>query len=288
MAMSVLKKNVSMFANYYSVRDPVTVSLMQWLKCTRYEEQVQEIHSISDKAERDRRKATLPAITPSGVFSYRSEALLVEHSGLIQFDVDFKDNRNIKNFDNLKDQLCNIPNVAYCGLSVSGRGYWGLVPIKDPAQHKSHFEALQKLFKERGLIIDPAPQNPASNRGYSIDPDAYFNHNAIPFTLLGKPATKAFKKTHRGNDTTSIVEDLIRKIQSRDIDITVGYDRWLRIGFALADQFDESGLTYYHAVSKYYPGYSEQETDRQYTNCLQSSGHGITIATFIHYARKAL
>ena len=77
-----------------------------------------------------------------------------------------------------------IKNVAYCGLSVSGRGYWGLVPIHDPAMHKEHFEALQDDFHFIGIKIDPAPGNVASPRYYSYDSNGYFNAKATVYKRL--------------------------------------------------------------------------------------------------------
>lgn len=285
--MSILNVNISCFKDYRTAGNPRTVNMLSWLKTSVYREQVEAIRAIGDKKERDKLKAGLPAITPSGTFSRRASEALIQHSGLIQFDVDFQDNRHVKNYDGLKGQLCNISNVAYCGLSVSGMGYWGLVPIKHPEQHKSHFRALHKAFRNFGLIIDTAPQNPASLRGYSFDPDAYFNHAATPFKLLAEsePA-KFFKQTQNGNDTRSQVEALIQRIQSQRIDITANYDQWLRIGFALVEEFGESGRAYFHAVSQYHPEYSEHTADRQYNNCIRSKGQGVTIATLFHVCRE--
>jgi hypothetical protein len=125
-------------------------------------------------------KATLPAITPSGIFSYRKESCLVQHSGLIQFDIDQKGNEAISNFDVLRDEICQLENVAYCGLSVSGKGFWGLIPIHDPKNHIHYFKFIETWFKQIGLVIDPAPKSLCSLRGYAYDPKGYFNHAAIP------------------------------------------------------------------------------------------------------------
>jgi hypothetical protein len=57
--------------------------LMQFIQS-----EVAEIRATNNKEERDRIKATLPAITPSGIFTKREAVGLVHHSGFIQFDVD--------------------------------------------------------------------------------------------------------------------------------------------------------------------------------------------------------
>jgi hypothetical protein len=296
--MSILDVSVSRFKNYDTPANPQTINLMDWLTSKEYAPQVQEIRTIDDKDRRDQLKAILPAITPSGTFTYRKEKNLIQHSGLIQFDVDFKENKHIKNYKDLKRHLCNLANVAYCGLSVSGRGYWGLVPIKHPDNHKGQYYALEKSFNNLGLILDPLPKSVASLRGYSYDPDGFFNHTAKVFEHVADPPDKQKNdrkpyrqtaRTHFGNDIKSDVESLVAQIQKNRIDITSGgelhekdYLQWGKIAFAFADEFGESGRDYFHVVSQYYPGYDLGETDRRYTGCLKSNNGKVSIKTFFH------
>ncbi len=83
------------------------------------------------------------------------------------------------------------------------------------------------------------------------------------------------------------VECVVGEIERRAIDITSDYKDWVSLGFALADGLGERGRSYYHRISRFYPGYQEGETDRQYSHCLQSHGSGITISTFFHLAQQA-
>ena len=285
---SPLNISVSCFANYDTPANPKPVNLMAWLKSAKYAGKVKQIRTIDDKSERDKLKATLPGITPSGTFTYREEKSLIEHSGLLQFDIDGKDHAHIGNYTELKKYISNINNVLYCGLSVSGKGYWGLVPIKHPGKHKSHFRALHKAFEKLGLNIDKAPQNVASLRGYSFDPDGYFNHNAKIFSSLDTPPARKVKRTHFNNDSRSEVEALIEQIQASRIDITAGYDEWLKVGFAFADEFGEAGRDYFHAVSQYHPDYNERDADRQYTHCLRAKRKDktATINSFFYLTKQ--
>ena len=178
---SILNIEVSCFANYDTPDNPKLVNLLAWLKSEKYRGQVEKIRSLTDKAERDRVKATLPAITPSGVFTYRSVKDLVKHTGFIQFDIDANGNESVGNFKELKAQLSKIKNVASCGLSVSGTGFWGLIPIAYPEKHNQHHKSIEAAFRAFGITIDPAPKSVASLRGYSFDADAYFNHKALIF-----------------------------------------------------------------------------------------------------------
>jgi hypothetical protein len=59
------------------------------------------------------------------------------------------------------------------------------------------------------------------------------------------------------------------------------------LGFALADALGESGRSYYHRLSRFYPSYSQSEANKQFDNCLKAHGHGITIKTLYHLAKQA-
>ncbi len=74
---------------------------------------------------------------------------------------------------------------------------------------------------------------------------------------------------------------------SRGIDITAGYDNWLRLGFALSDIFGESGRSMYHDLSRLNSGYHPAQCDDQYSKCLRSKGTGVTYRTFFDLLRRA-
>ena len=83
------------------------------------------------------------------------------------------------------------------------------------------------------------------------------------------------------------IETYITAIEQSGTDITGDYAVWRDIGFALAEEYGESGRDYYHRVSKNYSGYDTKECDTQFNNCLQAKGHGISIATFYHYTHQS-
>ncbi|WP_298344477.1 DUF3987 domain-containing protein [uncultured Algibacter sp.] len=96
------------------------------------------------------------------------------------------------------------------------------------------------------------------------------------------------------NATTDVVavadndiEAYISAIEQSGIDITDNYATWRDLGFALAEEYGETGRDYFHRVSKNYVGYDSKECEEQFNKCLNAKGHGITIATFYHYAHQA-
>lgn len=212
----------------------------------------------------------------------------MKHSGLVQIDIDGHDNKRIGNFAELKKHVCRLPEVAYFGLSVSGRGYWGLVPLAQPEKHKEHFKALQADFKKWGIVIDEKPGNVASLRGYSYDDQAYFNPQARPYAKLWKPKPERYRGQYnsaQGHEAEK-VEACLAAIEAGRVDIAPSYSEWFSIGCALADEFGEGGRGYFHQASQLYPKYSSTETDKQFTHCLKSQGKGYTIGTFYQICRE--
>ena len=124
---SVLDVEVSSFSSYHS-KEPVNVNLLEWLQSNNHKTDIEKLRTVADKSQRDEIKATLPAITVSGVFHpTRKEENLKKHSRLICIDIDQKGNEAIENFGELKEQLFKMKNVAYASLSASGRGYFIII-----------------------------------------------------------------------------------------------------------------------------------------------------------------
>jgi len=204
---SILNIEISCFANYDTPASPKPVNLLSWLQSEKYKNEVELIRAVEGKAERNELKAKLPAITPSGLFTYRAEKNLIKHSGFIQFDIDEKGNEELTNYMDMKSHICNIPNVAYCGLSISGKGFWGLIPISQPNKHKEYFKALEQAFKKFKITIDPSCKDVSRLRGYSYDPDGYFNHNAIPFeAIYHEPVKKNQTKFYTNRNSDNLID----------------------------------------------------------------------------------
>ena len=83
------------------------------------------------------------------------------------------------------------------------------------------------------------------------------------------------------------IESYISAIEQSGTDITGNYATWRDLGFALAEEYGETGRDYFLRISKNYAGYDAKECDAQFDKCLNAKGHGITIATFFHYAHQS-
>jgi hypothetical protein len=290
---SVLNVNVSRFSNYKDTTPQKDISLLAWLNNESLKKKVLNIRTIENNETRKKLKATLPAITVGGTFSIRNKASLLKHSGLMCIDIDAKDNLHIDNYADLKNILSPAPFVAYCGLSVSGTGYFLIIPILYPEKHEQHFEALRRLFENMGINIDASGKDVSRLRGYSYDENPYFNHSAKKFKYFIEKKKTPFKPTlatlttrNTPEQTKMRVEQCIAEIAAKEIDITKDYNEWLQIAFALSSEFGEEGLEYFIQVSQYYAGFEYEVAEDKYDSCLKNNRRNVGIASFFFLCKK--
>lgn len=216
---SILKTDVSIYRNGFDSTSTHTVSLLTWLQSKKHLTAQDKVRKIADKKERNNLKAEiLPMITPSGIFSGRNQNSLIKHSGFIALDIDRDSfNEGIRNWTEIPQELAKLNNIAYVGKSVSGKGYWALIPIAFPDKHKAHFKALEAIFLRMGLKLDSAPSNVVSARFYAYDKEAYFNHYATPFTGLleeESPKPAARPKHHSQSDNGWLLDWLLKEMRN--------------------------------------------------------------------------
>jgi len=243
-------------------------------------------------------KPNLPAITPSLQYKVNgkrgNKSDIIQHTGFIQYDIDFKENKHITNYFELKEQLKKIPEIVSCMLSVSGNGFWGLVAISDTSKHLQHFQALENAFKSINIVIDTACKDIGRLRGYSYDKEPYINENAKVFTALYEPRKpkKIIPKINNysnGNNTYSNktrVESCLNKIQAQNIDITADYHTWVQLAYSIASEFGISGKQYFHITSQYYSGYNYKESDTLYSNACKNNAIKVDISLFFKVCKE--
>ena len=249
---------------------------------------IAELRSCSDAERKRQIKMSLPQATISGVFSpTRSAEHLVRHSGLICVDIDRKDNEHIENFDMLiEDVLSWIEEVAYAAHSVSGEGYFVIIPLRYPQLHKAQFEQLVRVFADMGIHIDRACSDVCRLRCQSYDERPYMNIDAKPFSGIYRNPKKPRVWCQCGYaeiDVEEKVARLCREIVMQHIDLTANYEDGVKIGAALSS-LGENGRQWFHLCSSQNSGYNPAECDRKFNNLLRSTRQ-IGIGTFFYYCR---
>lgn len=269
------------------------ISLGNVLTSDTWRARVEALRAETDPAKRNALKDALPCFTPSGTFTHVSAAGLINHSGFISIDIDYKPEKGINNalagFD-LKRAISGVPYVAYCGHSCSGAGYVLIIPIADPAKHREYFRALAYHFKRAGLEIDRACKDISRKRFVSWDADPYINTAARAWAITLPERESTTRRNPDGPIDTSenavIVDAVIKACDENKCDITRQYDDWAAILADLAIMFGESGREYAHKISALHPEYREAETDAKFSDFLKHPEYEGGINNLLNIARK--
>lgn len=228
-------------------------------------------------------KQKIPAVVVSGTFNESvKNANLKEHSGYICVDVD---NIETNNIEELKTKLSNDKYVESYFTSCGGVGLAVIIKI-DASKHLESFLGLEDyFFRIYNTTIDKTCKNVSRLRFYSYDNNIYINKKSKVFKEYIKPI---YNKKEVVNTilTGGEFDELMTKIISSGRNLADDYDTYLKIGFALADEFKESGRQYFHAISSVSNKYDSKQCDRQYTHCISAGGSKkIKIGTLYYFCK---
>ncbi len=138
--------------NVYDVR------LIDWL------ENVRPQIPLNDYA-----KKQLPAIMPHGLFETRRQDTFRKHSGLIQVDIDAKNQSHEFDCDALIEEMQEDNELLAVGKSCGGNGVYALYYVQGLTSADDHAEAATQVIKDvrkfyRVVIDEPVSRNLSSLR----------------------------------------------------------------------------------------------------------------------------
>jgi len=288
---------VSYYNNLFSTKAPDNeLDINQLIEVIKYgylKDVIESLRSKTDKKERKKiKQSQIPCVTLSGTFTERNKDHFVEHSGLIQIDID-----DIVNYDEVFKSLTKDEFTYVAFKSPSGNGIKIIVKINPSIDtHLEQFYALQKHYQENyNIAIDPACKDISRCMLLSYDPNLYCNPFAdvFPELYLPEPLKRSDQQVSY-NLTFNIpaeseyekIELITAQIESHGLDITSSYENWLRIGFCLSSIMNEAGRDHFHRVSKFYQGYNPNECDKMYNSVLVRNNNAVGLGTLIFIARE--
>lgn len=256
--------------------------LRAFLFSKRHIDDVMRVRSLYGTEAYKREKKRLPMAAVSGVFKTRTLSGLVSHSGLLCIDIDAKDNPNLDIKTDVMPFLSSLPYVLYAGMSVSGNGYFAIIPLLHSGLHRQQFESLKQEFAAHNIIIDKGCGDVTRTRFLSYDPQPYINEDASMYDGLvssSAPSPSASLYSHQssfhpsrpegGITEEQKVELCVQLIEQMRLDITAGYANWVSIGASLASM-GEAGRNFFHRVSRFNPEYKYAQTDYKFTNVMKT------------------
>jgi hypothetical protein len=173
---------------------------------------VKRIRLEKNKPERQELKKLLPAICFSGTFNKRTDASLIQHSGLICLDFDGYSKQ--KELLQDKENLTKNKYVFSVFISPSGNGLKVLVKIPaDADNHTNYFNSLEKYFNSP--YFDKTSKNVSRVCYESYDPLLHINENSSVWDVIEEPEYNEVIKTRDQptipiTDENKIVEILVK------------------------------------------------------------------------------
>ena len=255
------------------------------------------INEIRTSTDPDRirylKKYKLPAATISAFLTSRDgkvemEKKLRKYNSLMVLDFDHLDDP-----ESAKEELSRIPWFWYVGLSVSGKGLFGIVPIAtdDWKMHKAYFLALKREMAERGFTVDKNCADVGRMRLVSWDENPWVNDECEVYAISGEPDDETegpeeedygdIVRQYEGNE--EIVARYVEEWEKRQLPLDE-YKDWIEFGMSLSSLGD-NGLEFFKRISRFSKKYDEQKTESVFSD-LKEKTREIGIGTFFFKCTK--
>lgn len=279
MKVSIYKKS----ADAASKTVEEITAILSGIKSGRWQDLCLPIMKEKDEDKRRILKRKIPGYTISGTFSYRNTKNLIQHTGLIGIDFD-----KVENINQAFDILCKDQYSYAVFKSASHLGLCAIVKI-DGNKHLESFEGLQQYyFDNYNFTIDPSCKDITRLRYVSYDPDLTINEKSKTFKEYLKSKEVADLKIEIPHNDKRF-GFVLNQIEEKEIDITGDYRQWIKLGFAIGGQYQENGLEFFKAISKYSDKYNEQICEKQYEYCCrkyEGNDKPVTIKSFYYISNE--
>ena len=142
---------ISLFENATSTKPQKKISIHELLRLIKnpqdkIQEQIENLRLHLMKGDEEKYKhgkKKLVAVTVSGTFSGRKTADLLDHSGILQIDID-----KVENPSMLRDKIAQDQHILSAFLSPSNQGVKALMLIPaDHTLHKDNFWLQKNILK---------------------------------------------------------------------------------------------------------------------------------------------
>lgn len=256
---------ISSYKNIHDYQDTdiELASFLEGVQSGKWQDIVFDVRNAPTKEIKDLKKKTAPLVTISGSFSARKDDAIRQHSGFIAIDID-----NLEDAQATKDRIGADPYIYSCFLSIGGNGLCLIVKI-DGTRHLDAFNGIAAyLYNEYQLIVDQSGKNVSRARFVSYDPFVLINTKSATFKkYLPK------KKEPKHPKVMVIKTDfdaMIKQMDEKGINLCEDYSDWVRICYALVQEFQEQGRDYFHTLSSHSSKYNSLDCDSQFTACLKN------------------
>ena len=100
------------------------------------------------------------------------------------------------------------------------------------------------------------------------------------------PKSKANRQTEAPEELRAKYERALKIIEANEWDITADEGRWYAILSACAYDLGEAGREYAHRLSRFYAGYSAEETDQKFNHVLRAANTAYSLGTVVYWLNE--
>jgi hypothetical protein len=276
---------ISHYKNIHDSQDTdiELASFLEGVQTGKWQDIVFDVRNAPTKEIKDLKKKTAPLVTVSGSFSARKDDALRKHSNFIAIDID-----NLDDAAETKRRIGQDPYLYACFLSIGGNGLCIIVKM-DGTRHLDAFNGIAAyLYNEYQLIVDQSGKNVSRARFVSYDPFMLLNTKSATFKkYLPK------KKEPKHPKVMVIKTDfdaMIKQMDEKAINLCEDYSDWVRICYALVQEFQEQGRDYFHTLSSHSSKYNSLDCDSQFDACLknhsETKSKKSTISSIYYHAKQ--
>lgn len=205
----------------------------------------------------------------------------------------------VLDFDHLDDveaakkKLSEVPWFWYIGLSCSGRGLFGIVPIAttDWRMHKAYYIALEKEMAALGFKTDSACKDFGRLRFVSYDENPYVNEDCEVYSLPDDDTGPDSDNDDDAEDGTepqrsdkdAVVAKYVEEWERKKLSLD-DYADWIAFGMSLTS-LGADGLGYFKRISRFSKKYDEKKTGKVFGD-LQRKTERVGLGTFFYKCQQ--
>jgi len=231
-------QKVSLFESIRSKKVIGETTIENWLKPDQHKDEVLKYRSAASGKEKAKILKKLPAITPAATFDECLDHMKVKaYTNLCFVKIHQKKLKRFGDLEKVKYQLAGrIPEIAYCGLSLSGKSLDVLIHVQ--THDYLYNEALVKVLFSAGMDgMRVECKELTDTMVASYDPHPYINPDAQAMTF--GEAFLEVKRQYQAN-----VERLVRQVIESGVCLSEKEEDALSL--EIAHVFGSEGRSLFH------------------------------------------
>lgn len=292
-ADDLLKMKVSLFKKCDDNRPFATITLDDYLHklcpaAKKAVEEIREVNKTDPKSAKAMKLKNLPAVSISAVFDgVRNRDNVLEDNPIFCIDID--ELPFAKTWDEVKQDIFNLPYVFYVSLSARGEGLYALMYYNNKNDRERTFEAIREDFSSIGIEIDRACKDVSRLRFVSYDDSPLEKTGEITqYCKMKAEERKEYNiKSTSGNlgYSDKLTYEVIKYIITYCGYRSNTYDEWLLDGFRLATFKMCGGYELFMYLSSVSDNFNATEAEKKWKECVKSTT--MTKDSLLHYYRYA-